>query len=380
MNTILKYIISCLIIFSLQSESLIAQNLIPNGSFEQTRKGYDCPWNFGELMIAKGWFIPNTATPDLYGKCTGRYLNTGIPKNIRGYQKCDSGNYYAGIICYTEGMIYKEYISTKLTKKLQKDKTYCVKYNYSLSNYSGFKFNSLGAIFTSKKPGIKNSAPINKYSISQSIVNDTSKWQQFACLYTANGTEKYITIGSFKNDMEFAELSLDRENITISEITGAGQAYYYIDNVAVIATDNEQECKCSVPNEKKDTIVVTVPKPPTLKTEEVYIFKELTFETNSFMIDPVSYKELDSLAHYLSSHPDIRIEISGHTDNTGKESDNQKLSENRASSVYRYLTEYGINIQRMSYKGFGSGKPLFPNDTEEHKKANRRVEFILKEY
>ena len=73
----------------------------------------------------------------------------------------------------------------------------------------------------------------------------------------------------------------------------------------------------------------------------------------------------------------MKIEIGGHTDNSGIEKDNISLSENRAKSVYDYLISKGIAADRLSYKGYASTKPLSDNKTAEGKAKNRRTEFIV---
>ena len=73
----------------------------------------------------------------------------------------------------------------------------------------------------------------------------------------------------------------------------------------------------------------------------------------------------------------LKIEISGHTDNVGDDKSNQVLSENRAKSVYQYLTTNGIVAERLSYKGFGETVPIASNDTEEGRAQNRRTEFTV---
>ena len=86
---------------------------------------------------------------------------------------------------------------------------------------------------------------------------------------------------------------------------------------------------------------------------------------------------MDIIAKYLKENSDIRIEIFGHTDNSGEEKANKKLSIGRAKSVSEYLTTKGIDKKRITYNGYGSLKPIATNDTEEGKQQNRRVEFIL---
>jgi outer membrane protein OmpA-like peptidoglycan-associated protein len=109
-----------------------------------------------------------------------------------------------------------------------------------------------------------------------------------------------------------------------------------------------------------------------------FILKNIYFEFDKDELNYKSYAELDKLIYFLKVNKDIKLLISGHTDNSGTEQYNNKLSENRAKAVYNYLVKNGISTSRLTYKGYGSSKPLYTNDTEQHKAQNRRVEFIIK--
>lgn len=109
------------------------------------------------------------------------------------------------------------------------------------------------------------------------------------------------------------------------------------------------------------------------------ILENIFFETNQFDLMGKSTTELDYLVSYLQEHPAIRIEISGHTDNQGSDFYNQELSLKRANAVGSYLKKRGISIGRVVEKGYGSKKPLHPNDSESNRQKNRRIELkILK--
>jgi len=71
------------------------------------------------------------------------------------------------------------------------------------------------------------------------------------------------------------------------------------------------------------------------------------------------------------------IQINGHTDNVGTDSDNLRLSTNRAKAVQDFLIEKGITANRLKYKGFGESQPIDNNDTAVGKRNNRRTEFVL---
>jgi len=73
------------------------------------------------------------------------------------------------------------------------------------------------------------------------------------------------------------------------------------------------------------------------------------------------------------------VQISGHTDNVGSDSSNQKLSTERANKVREYLLSKGIDEKRITSKGYGASKPIAPNTTDEGKKKNRRVDLLVLE-
>lgn len=79
----------------------------------------------------------------------------------------------------------------------------------------------------------------------------------------------------------------------------------------------------------------------------------------------------------LQQHPYAKIEISGHTDNIGKESDNLKLSINRAKEISKYCESKGIATSRMTTKGYGCLRPVDNNETAFGRENNRRVQLIL---
>lgn len=103
----------------------------------------------------------------------------------------------------------------------------------------------------------------------------------------------------------------------------------------------------------------------------------ILFDTDSDKLSPAARETLQKLASILKKYPDREIRVSGHTDSTGAPAHNQRLSENRARSVVRSLTENGINGRQLSYKGFGQTKPAAPNDTAEGRAQNRRVEVLI---
>ncbi len=104
---------------------------------------------------------------------------------------------------------------------------------------------------------------------------------------------------------------------------------------------------------------------------------QIQFETGSSVIKPESYNILDEIMKSSVVAEGLTVGVYGHTDNVGVEGANQKLSEQRAISVKNYLISKGIPENRITVKGFGSGKPIADNNTAAGKATNRRVQIVL---
>jgi outer membrane protein OmpA-like peptidoglycan-associated protein/tetratricopeptide (TPR) repeat protein len=111
-----------------------------------------------------------------------------------------------------------------------------------------------------------------------------------------------------------------------------------------------------------------------LKLNQVITLNNIFFDVDKFDLKPESEVELKTMLWLLNSNPKMKLEISGHTDNTGTEIRNKTLSENRASAVKMYLVNAGISVDRIVSKGYGSSKPAASNETEEGRARNRRIE------
>ncbi len=109
------------------------------------------------------------------------------------------------------------------------------------------------------------------------------------------------------------------------------------------------------------------------------VLNNIFFDFNKADLTEKSFSELNEIVKFLKDNPSLRIEISGHTDNVGNENYNKQLSLKRAQSVVEYLIAHQIEATRLTQKGYGSQKPIRPNDSEENRQANRRIEFTITE-
>lgn len=121
------------------------------------------------------------------------------------------------------------------------------------------------------------------------------------------------------------------------------------------------------------TYHIDIPLQP-LQANATVILKNIFFDINQYQLKSESFPELDNIVRLLKENPPLKISINGHTDNTGKPSDNLKLSNNRANAVIQYLIEKGIDAKRLSSKGWGETQPLSDNKSEKGKARNRRTE------
>ncbi len=100
------------------------------------------------------------------------------------------------------------------------------------------------------------------------------------------------------------------------------------------------------------------------------------FTTGSAQIRPVSTPTLQEMTQMLQQHPDLRLRIEGHTDDTGNAASNQTLSERRAHAVRAYLVRQGIAANRLEAVGLGQTQPVADNAAPEGRQQNRRVELV----
>jgi len=197
-----------------------AQNLIPNGSFEQVYKPSKSRYS-GNIEQAIPWFPAGIGSPDLISQGNFSY----------GFKKAFSGNNYAGIILFdADNKDFREYLSIKLIKKLENNKKYTVKLKTAAANKSYYYTDELGLVFNSdsllRKDWNTISIVPNLKSEKYKAINDTSGWRNLEWEYLANGTEQFLTIGNFRNDINTNLLTSGIKN-------NMRLAYIYLDDIMI---------------------------------------------------------------------------------------------------------------------------------------------------
>ncbi len=199
---------------------LSAQNLVPNGSFEQVYKPLKSKYS-GNIEQALPWFPAGIGSPDLILQGNFSY----------GFKEAYSGNNYAGIILYdADNKDFREYLSIKLNNKLENNKKYTIKLKVAAANKSFYYTDELGIAFNSdsliRKDWNTISIVPNLKSEKFKAINDTIGWRNLEWEYLANGTEQFLTIGNFRNDIN--------TNLQTSGIKSFIRlAYIYLDDITI---------------------------------------------------------------------------------------------------------------------------------------------------
>lgn len=110
---------------------------------------------------------------------------------------------------------------------------------------------------------------------------------------------------------------------------------------------------------------------------EKITLKNIFFDVAKFELLPASFAELDRLVKLMSDNPKMEIKLEGHTDVVGDAAANLQLSKDRVNEVKKYLVNKGIKAERITTEGYGSTKPIVAKGTDEERKVNRRVEFVI---
>jgi hypothetical protein len=252
-----KYYRIFILLFVLFFKKTNAQNLVPNASFEFFLECPDTSTIPFYVNLDSTWFQFNSS--DYFNSCDAtNYL--GVPTNRFGYQNANFGNAYMGFIAYIGNIFGREYLEVELTNSLIANQTYYVQFYVSLSDTMQFAIEDIGALFTDT---LFDPFPAPTYDWVSGIpqienqpgnmLNDKINWTAVSGSFVANGGEKFLTIGNFKDD---ANTQTQHFGGTAPSTFGA---YYYIDDVFVGTSP-----PVSIEDHKKETATTKLyPNPNT---------------------------------------------------------------------------------------------------------------------
>lgn len=321
--------------------SLHAQNLVPNGDFEEYT---DCQKKRKEPSLPKYW--EGYRTPDYYHQDCKRFSN---PKNIVGIQSPASGKAYVGLRI-DPGDI--ERVTVKMVDTLQKGATYVVSLQVSDAEISSYYLKKLYIRLTTEQ-NHGDAAQILSYPRILHFDTDpnTDTWVTATDTFVARGGESHLTI---KGNIFQGEYLIDGKKRRPQD-----NLYIYIDNVSLVQIAPPPSASIS----KRDV--------------QKFVLKDVLFDTNESTLKTVAIPTLQNILDAIHEYPGCQLTIIGHTDDVGLDEHNHILSENRAAAVKAYFMEHGIPASQMTIYGMGSTKPLLPNTTAENRSLNRRVEIEL---
>ena len=344
-----------------EGQKIAFENIVPNPSFEKVHLNPNGWFYMGSHFTEsiENWSSPTVASPDIFSPIFT------IPPNWkrRGFGKpsAKTGNNYIGITVYgcTNGKPHcREYVQVKLKEKLVPGQNY--KISMWLSHFEESLLSNNIGVYFSENPlwdiGTET-LHLNPHVNEDDIVEvKDGDWIYSRNDFIPEVEYQYLTIGNFFIDEKTETLASKDQKFNF--------AYYYIDDISI------QKIQPIIP--KDETVLVEEP----FELGKAYELENIYFAFNETGFLPASYIELNKLLKLLREHPQMRIEINGHTDDMGHDDYNDQLSNLRAKAVADYLFRHDIQRNRVSYKGFGSKKPQVPN-TEGTRKLNRRVEFII---
>lgn len=359
--------IVCFLSAALLFSGMQAQNLVENPGFEergpQGNANYLFMNDIFRMYGVKSWMQPTNGSSDYFFEKNGD-INISP---YAGEQHAASGAAFAGFITWLPGREYREYLSGNITQTLQKGKKYVFRMKISTGNLCPFFVKEIGVLFSEKPYQCKttektvDSIPDAVVDIS-AVRNAGTSWITVEQTFIATGKEKYFMFGNFNNDPKTAVYT-DKTKQQVM----CPYAYYYADDVEICPVENNyvagQATIISTP------VAAANPLSAQIVAGNTFTARGILFDTDKSTLRPESYLQLHAILAELKLKPELKVEISGHTDSVGTASHNMQLSQARAKVVADYLIGEGIDKSRITWKGYGYTKPL-GNDAA----LNRRVE------
>lgn len=249
--------------FTITSFNVFSQNLVPNGSFEIYSQCPDPatvdPMPDNMIDLATGWSNPTGWSPDYFNACVPYtpFELYSVPENLWGFQNARTGNAYAGLVSAQITANAREYIQTELTAPLVAGKQYLVTFYVSLSHICTYASNNIGAYFSNTPVSVAHSwvLPYTPQISNNPFTNpltDTLGWTEVSGVFTAQGGEKYMTIGNFNDDA-----STDTTHKPVLPSPWWTGSYHYIDDVSVVCLD----CTVGVYETNIDSRITVFPNP-----------------------------------------------------------------------------------------------------------------------
>lgn len=347
-----RYIVKLILLFITTVGFSQKKNLVPNGSFETSR-------NKRSNLITNAIPWKNFNTVD--------YYKEPFKNDTSRFKGARTGKAFTGLRFQKN---YKEFPYVKLLQPLKAGVSYKFEAYIRLSYWSNISLKSFGVHFGQNpyKAGEKIDS-INSIELyNRKGLNGNGDWIRIAGTFIAKGKEKYITIGNYSDKVKKDFVRLNPFKIEFIK----SEAYYFLDDVSLV--------------EGVDSSGVVIQEPLVYYEDTVFkpgikfsvgtpvLLNNVFFEPTGSEFSYESLTQLDKFVAYLEDHPDAEIQIIGYTDDRVRRA--KKVSKARAQAVCEYLISKDA-INKLYFKGLGSTFPIAPNDTEENRAKNNRVEFVI---
>jgi outer membrane protein OmpA-like peptidoglycan-associated protein len=347
-----------------------AQNLLMNGDFEDE----NICTEYEKNCAPEGWISTSLHADYYFDDATNAFKN----------------QHFIGLVSDPFVMPdARNFLRSRLLCGLRKGAQYQLQF-YIRSAHP--VFDSIGIYFSAadflyQKEKIRNSRPQLYLASDTSLRQQVDEWQKVSLTYTATGNENFITIGDFKTKAH--KWQRGRPDLR-------GSFYFFIDAMSLVplnpaehlcaeaAATKEEEYSFNVRHDKLSRMVYIYTKnpPPIIPVQKTIVQRidtlvvpDIFFATNSYALSAMANNLLDSFVTTAKQLQIDSVVVEGHTDNQGSVTLNQKLSENRASSVAGYLQR---QLARELYtRGLASEKPVADNRTAGGRQKNRRVEIYI---
>ncbi|MDX1651928.1 MAG: OmpA family protein [Brumimicrobium sp.] len=361
------------------------ENMVVNGSFEDAKNSK--LRRTGDISRAEGWVSPTGSSADLFS-AESKMPDVMTPNNVYGMEEPKDGINYAGIITFS----YREkenrtYLTAQLSSPMKKGMRYKVQFYASLAELSKYSANKLGVHFSKKAPGTDSKVPAlimetHVMHPKEEVFDGMYGWDLICGEYTAEGGEKYITIGNFTSDNEVKSDRVKKpRDVKGKQIIAA---YYYIDDVSVQLLGPNEQADCNYADEAKTEAATVYQRTPEIKKEMTPEQKidqlAIYYAGGRYDVKMAGDQNLDKLAEIMKENPDLKVEIIGHSDaEEAEDPENKEIGYKRADYVRSLLLERDLDASRFKVKDVGSEMPSkYLEDTDDDKlraAKNRRVTF-----
>jgi outer membrane protein OmpA-like peptidoglycan-associated protein len=367
-----------------------AENLVSNGSFESIDKE---PKKLGSIESALGWYSPTGSRADLFTP-NKKLPIISVPDNNFGTESAQDGSNYAGIVTYSHNnKVPRSYVSNKLEVPMKKGEKYCVQFYVSMAEASSYASNQIGVNFSKKAFGTEaKESIIDKTHVldeNNKIFNAPFGWDRVCGTFTAEGGEKFITIGNFTSNENTKNMR--NKKASNSKVTPIAAAYYYVDNISVTVVDERNTCDCAPADPTagysktvyQKAINIKEDMTPQKKIEALQIY----FGFGKTDFTTASEDALNKIVELMKINPTFKLQVNGYSDEAEVQASEdqiffQEMDSKRVNAVFDYLSKKGINTNRLIASPQGSAEKsaeIVESDEDDIKQAkNRRVEFIVR--